>query len=1814
MKRKLLIRLRVFFIFIFLFTVIFAFAQPDTIKIDLGDPANTCPSPWNNLSDPSVGTISDCLNTKGENTGISIAVTDDFKGYVGYGEAANDSLNLTDEATTDSFWGRNKDNATGGLTFSNLDPSNTYSFAFFGCRYDVPENRETQFDVVGNSQGTAALNVSNNVDYMTRVNNISPKADGTITITVSAGPNNELADPTFYVGAIEMTWGGGSTTVTDNEAPTTPIGISSFSVGKTSFTLKWAASTDNVGVTGYDVFLNGNSIGVTSDTSTFVSGLICNTTYSITVKAVDSAGNWSAESTSQEVTTSSCEDNPNAPIDTIKIDLGTVESASPSPWNNITSYLKGAKINNCLNSIGISTSVSVILSDGFRGVTTSGTTTPNPDLNLDGNVSSDSFWGKDDGDISQLTFSNLDPAKKYDFTFFGSRISLSETENRDTKFIVTGSNEGTDSLNIANNVDNIAEVNNIYPKSDGTIIITVSAAADNNNSQKLYQLGTVIMTYEGIADTESPSIPTGLSVLDLGANSFNLNWGASTDNIGVAKYEVFKDGTSIGTTTETNMIVSTLSCSATYSMTVKAMDVSSNWSESSAALDVTTATCGVNRVVNIDFGDPELMSPSPWNNLCDPISGVILNCLDVDGVGTGISVEVTDGFSGYYIGGASANDSLSLVDEASTDCFYGSGTDGAMTFSYLDPSKAYSFAFFGSRDEVNNIRETKYVVEGITTKTANLNTANNSDNRVWLHNIYPKSDGTINVTISRGPNDEAKVIYLNALTIIYERGEEERDTVPPTAPTELSVSNVTAYSFDLRWKESTDSSGRIPGYEVLLDGVPMGQTSKTTLHVTKLIPNTSYKVTVKAMDASANWSETSSSLDVTTSETWMLPKDDDGWSIVQPSADSRLIYVSNSGYDETAKPYSLSEVGNDPHDPSISVNAYASIDEAIKQIRDGYPDWVLFKCGDSWVCNTIEMNSIGNGRSANERLVFTYYGTSGNRPIIKTSDKPIKCWATSKGLPYSHDWAFIGLEYYGYKADPNSPDYTSVATHTPITDILNSGYNLLFEDCHFNFTELYINPDPGKSWYNIEIRRNILTDTYYANSCSDKSNKPSAALICGVYNYLIEENMVDHSGWNEDISGAGRNMYNHGFYLQYDNSGELIFRGNIMSRCAANAVQNRSGGVVEKNLVIQCPAGLMLAHDTKHGPSANDGITCSRYNVITEGLGMGDCGWASSAHWGMPLDATLEEGTIIEENIVAHNFDEEGSIVAIHNVSSASYLNNIVYDFDPNQDIWDNSWLDPERTVASYNETIGGLDSTEEFIESARNRNLHEWPEELSAYAVINYFREGFNLDPITSGSVEIPVTGVDVSPSSLTINGTESSLLIKTISPAEASDNRVTWSSSNIDVATVSATGLVTGVSPGSAIIKVITKDGGYTDSCSVTVTDVSITGVTLDKLLLTVQKGSLAQLTETLLPVNTTETNVTWSSSNSTVATVDAEGMITGISEGTATITVTTDVGNYTASCEVTVTGTKVLEVNPSQVDVVIDGNAAEWETMVAVPVSMLLSGDAIPASTDLEASFKACWDTNALYLMVDIADDILVSSAPDSWNNDLVEIAVDGNADRDYNVLSNSQTSDFKLISVYGYNQSAVESNSSNFDVTERDLTGFEYAPINRTGGWGFELKLPGSAVSEDVTFTTGSELVVELAVGDNDEGSSGSRETILSWSGRSNLNSDATQFGTFVLKGIPTSSTTMEMSDQTCRVYPNPFSDEIRFELNSNKSGHLTINLYNQLGVKVARIFDGNLPEGSKNTVDFNGCSLVSGIYYYQVISGNGNISTGRLVKN
>ncbi|NJK87033.1 MAG: fibronectin type III domain-containing protein, partial [Bacteroidales bacterium] len=84
---------------------------------------------------------------------------------------------------------------------------------------------------------------------------------------------------------------------TDTQAPTVPTGLASSSVAQTSFTLSWTASTDNVGVTAYEVFKGGVSVGTTASTTMNITGLTCGTAYSMTVKARDAAGNTSAAST-----------------------------------------------------------------------------------------------------------------------------------------------------------------------------------------------------------------------------------------------------------------------------------------------------------------------------------------------------------------------------------------------------------------------------------------------------------------------------------------------------------------------------------------------------------------------------------------------------------------------------------------------------------------------------------------------------------------------------------------------------------------------------------------------------------------------------------------------------------------------------------------------------------------------------------------------------------------------------------------------------------------------------------------------------------------------------------------------------------------------------------------------------------------------------------------------------------------------------------------------------------------------------------------------------------------------------------------------------------------------------------------------------------------------------------------------------------------------------------------------------------------------------------------------------------------------------
>ena len=145
---------------------------------------------------------------------------------------------------------------------------------------------------------------------------------------------------------------------------------------------------------------------------------------------------------------------------------------------------------------------------------------------------------------------------------------------------------------------------------------------------------------------------------------------------------------------------------------------------------------------------------------------------------------------------------------------------------------------------------------------------------------------------------------------------------------------------------------------------------------------------------------------------------------------------------------------------------------------------------------------------------------------------------------------------------------------------------------------------------------------------------------------------------------------------------------------------------------------------------------------------------------------------------------------------------------------------------------------------------------------------------------------------------------LTPTVLPHDATNKNVVWSSSNTAVATVSETGLVNAVGSGTATITATAADGsGVTASCEVTV-KIPVTSITLDKTseVLTAM-GQTIQLTPTVLPDNATDKSVTWTSSNTAVATVSDTGLVTAVGDGTATITATAaDGSGVTATCEVT------------------------------------------------------------------------------------------------------------------------------------------------------------------------------------------------------------------------------------------------------------------------------------------------------------------------
>ncbi|MDB4293495.1 Ig-like domain-containing protein, partial [Maribacter sp.] len=231
----------------------------------------------------------------------------------------------------------------------------------------------------------------------------------------------------------------------------------------------------------------------------------------------------------------------------------------------------------------------------------------------------------------------------------------------------------------------------------------------------------------------------------------------------------------------------------------------------------------------------------------------------------------------------------------------------------------------------------------------------------------------------------------------------------------------------------------------------------------------------------------------------------------------------------------------------------------------------------------------------------------------------------------------------------------------------------------------------------------------------------------------------------------------------------------------------------------------------------------------------------------------------------------------------------------------------------------------------------------------------------INVAPLNILVTVIVVSPSPRTITVGENLLMSTAIIPANATDQSVTWSSSDNSIASVDQSGQVTGNEIGSVTISAVANDASGTSgigTVTVTAADIALTGISLTPPAVSIVESDTQQMGITFIPNNATNQDVTWSSSDETITTVDTNGLVTAIAEGAATIIATSVANNGifgTASITVTPAFIPVTGISVSPPTAAIDVNATSQFTALILPADATdqrvnwLSGNTAIATVD-------------------------------------------------------------------------------------------------------------------------------------------------------------------------------------------------------------------------------------------------------------------------
>jgi len=305
----------------------------------------------------------------------------------------------------------------------------------------------------------------------------------------------------------------------------------------------------------------------------------------------------------------------------------------------------------------------------------------------------------------------------------------------------------------------------------------------------------------------------------------------------------------------------------------------------------------------------------------------------------------------------------------------------------------------------------------------------------------------------------------------------------------------------------------------------------------------------------------------------------DDWTQFVPSHDTRIIYVSNSE-------------GKDSNNGLSESKPKKSIQAGMALLREGRPDWLLLKRGDTWA-TSVQWNR--SGRSLTERALLSSYGDpSADRPKIMTGGKMgIRVAFGPKWATPCNFFAFVDIEV---SAEPRP------AGSNPIgIEIRNPNRGILIEGCYIHGFKNNINldeTDHGISEGAI-LRRNVIAG---AKPYKDGTYPHSQGLyVNGSNGTLLEENIFVQNGWNKSDPLSGKaTVFNHNAYIT-DFTTNVTVRGNMFLEGAGSGLQQRPGGVCDDNLFAHSGDNAALGSGNRPDSNPNGVTVQCRNNVFLHG-------------------------------------------------------------------------------------------------------------------------------------------------------------------------------------------------------------------------------------------------------------------------------------------------------------------------------------------------------------------------------------------------------------------------------------------------------------------------------------------------------------------------------------------------------------------------------------------------------------------------------------